>query len=133
LFPDGGKQPNAEYQIALAPVKDSLVKIEIDGNVVSAPEKLSANFVWPGNKSGVKITVTPLSGQDLTKAFSGEWGLLRMFSQSGGGDGQGTQFVLQTPVQAAAVRMQIEPKSGGLFRRGLYSSLRAPKSITQTR
>jgi type VI secretion system protein ImpL len=133
LFPDGGKQPNSEYQISLAPVKDSLVKVEIDGNVVSAPEKPSASFVWPGNKSGVRITVTPLSGQDLTRAFNGEWGLLRMFLQSGGGDGQGQQFALQTPIQSAAVRMQIQPKSGGLFRRSLYSSFRAPKSITQAR
>jgi type VI secretion system protein ImpL len=133
LFPDNGKQPRAEYQITLAPVKDGMEKVVIDGNLVSVPDKTTANFVWPGDKSGVKITVTPLSGQDQTRAFAGEWGLLRMFAQSGGGDGKGAEFRLQPQVGTGSVQMTIQPKSGNIFQRDLFAALKAPKSVIQER
>lgn len=124
LFPEG-KQPKAEYQLAAAPVKDGLVRVEIDGNALSLPAQPSANFTWPGDKSGVRVTVTPTSGADVTKNYPGEWGLLHLFRENGGGDGRGAQFTLQ----AAGVRLTVQPKSGGLFQRELFAALKAPRSV----
>ena len=92
LFPAGGSQPSVEYQLALAQsIKNAMIRIEVDGNVLE-PDKATPPFKWPGNKSGVKITIVPTSGpntgqtQDLTqgKPFAGEWGLLRMFAATPG-------------------------------------------------
>jgi type VI secretion system protein ImpL len=130
LFPDGGRAPKAEYQITLAPVADGLARVVIDGNVLSTPDKTAANFAWPGDKSGVLITLTPTDGGDVTKKFAGEWGLLRMFRETGGGDGVGTSFVLQPQ---AGVRLTIQPKSGNPFRRELFSALKAPKDVRPMR
>ena len=38
-----------------------MLKLEIDGNVLE-PDKPTPPFRWPGNKSGVKITIVPTSG-----------------------------------------------------------------------
>jgi len=130
LFPDNGKQQKVEYQISLTPVKDTLIRVIIDGNAVSA-DKATANFAWPGDKSGVKITVTPLSGQDMTSSFPGEWGLLRMFTGSGGGDGKGSQFVITPKVGSGSVKLTIQPKSGNVFQRDLFTSVKAPKTVMQ--
>jgi type VI secretion system protein ImpL len=132
LFPAGGSQPNVEYQLALAqPVRNAMLKLEIDGNVLE-PDKPTPPFRWPGNKSGVKITIVPTSGpntgqtQDLTqgKPFTGEWGLLRMFVSNGGGADQNSQSQLNVN----GLRLTIQPMSGNVFQRELFTSVRAPKS-----
>ena len=135
LFPTGGSQPNVEYQIALAQAtRNAVVRIEIDGNVLEQ-DKPTSPFKWPGNKSGVKISLVPTSGpntgqtQDPTqgKPFTGEWGLLRMFSASGGGAGQNAPFQLNVN----GLRLSIQPKSGNVFQRDLFAKLRAPKTALQ--
>src|SRR5215208_5703696 len=132
LFPAGGSQPTVEYQLALVqPVKNAMIRVEIDGNVLE-PDKPTPPFKWPGNKSGVKITIVPTSGpntgqtQDLTqgKPFTGEWGLLRMFASNGGGTDQNSESQLNV----SGLRLTIQPKSGNVFRRELFTSVRAPKS-----
>ncbi len=130
LFADGGKQPKVEYQIALAPIKDALVRVEIDGSSVSLPEKSSGSFIFPGDKSGAKLTVTPLNGQDQIKQFAGEWGALRMFREGGGGDGKAAQSELQYQL-GTPVRMLLQPKSGTIFNREIFA-LRAPKSLQKS-
>ena len=126
LFPGGGKQPKAEYQVTLQPAGGALVRVEIDGNLLSTPDKTSANFVWPGDKSGVRVTVTPTNGQDQVKTYPGEWGVLRMFRETGGGDGKGAEFALQPQ---AGVRLVVQPKSGGLFQREPFAAFKAPQAI----
>jgi type VI protein secretion system component VasK len=130
LFPDGGRAPKAEYQIALAAGGDGPVTVQIDGNTLSTPDKTTANFVWPNDKSGVLITVITTSGTDAPRKFGGEWGLLHMFRETGGGDGAGTQFVLQPH---PAIRLTIQPKSGNPFRRALFTALKAPKGVRPPR
>jgi len=108
-----------------------MLKLEIDGNVLE-PDKPTPPFRWPGNKSGVKITIVPTSGpntgqtQDLTqgKPFTGEWGLLRMFVSNGGGADQNSQSQLNVN----GLRLTIQPMSGNVFQRELFTSVRAPKS-----
>ncbi len=128
LFPGGGSQPNVEYQVAFAqPVRNALVKLEIDGNVLE-PDKPTPPFKWPGNKSGVKLTIVPTTGpntgqtQDLLqgKGVAGEWGLLRMV---------GTNPELQLNV--SGLRLTIQPKSGNVFQRELFTAVRAPKNALQ--
>jgi type VI secretion system protein ImpL len=133
LFPAGGSQPNVEYQIALAQTrKNAIVKVEIDGNVLE-PDKPTPPFKWPGNRSGVKIAVVPTTGpgtgqtQDLAQPFTGEWGLLRMFTASGGNSVQNGEVQLNVN----GVRLAIQPKSGNLFQRDLFTTLRAPKKALQ--
>ncbi|HEX7174311.1 MAG TPA: type VI secretion IcmF C-terminal domain-containing protein, partial [Pyrinomonadaceae bacterium] len=128
LFPDNGRQPKAEYQLTLLPARDALVRVEVDGQLLQTPDKTTANMSWPGDKSGVRITVTPTNGQDAVKAFAGEWGLLRMFRESGGGAGSGATFTLQP---AAGVTLSLQPKSGNPFKRELFSALKAPKGVRQ--
>jgi type VI secretion system protein ImpL len=127
LFPDGGKQPKAEYQLTLAPVQNALARVDADGGSLQTPDKTTANLVWPGDKSGVKVTLTPTNGQDIVKNFAGEWGLLHMFRESGGGDGKTAPFSLQV----GSVRLTLQPKSGNPFARELFTALKAPKSVRQ--
>jgi type VI secretion system protein ImpL len=155
LFPAAGNAPNVEYQIGLTPVRDALTRVEIDGNVLEQ-DKPAPQFRWPGNKSGVKITMTftggPYTTQTAEKIVTGEWGLLKMFTEGGGGDGKAAQFNLAltatTPAAASSstlaptvggggrisvpVRLTIQPKSGTIFQRELFTSLRgAPKRLIQ--
>lgn len=136
LFPAGGSQPGVEYQIAFASApKNAIVRVEIDGNVLEQ-DKPTPPFRWPGDKSGVKMSVMPISGaetgqtQDPTRgrSYAGEWGLLRLFGERGGGDERGAQFELNVD----GLRLSIQPKSGNVFRRELFTELRrAPKSLRQ--
>ncbi|HEY0077419.1 MAG TPA: type VI secretion system membrane subunit TssM [Pyrinomonadaceae bacterium] len=163
LFPGGGRTPAVEYQIALTPVASASSRVEIDGNLLEQ-DKPAPPFRWPGNRSGAKVSVTMTggasSGQTLEKSYPGEWGLLKMFVEGGGGDGKAAQFNLQlnmsgtssatasapaplgapTAAPAAAapaaslsvpVRISIQPKSGTIFQRELFTTLRAPKRLVQ--
>lgn len=151
LFPAGGRAPNVEYQIALAPVKDATLRVEIDGNVAEQ-DKPAPQFRWPGNRSGVKVSLTLLgganTGQTLEYTRAGEWGLLKAFAEGGGGDGRAAQFSLSLNASAPAaasvsapgtggrisapVRLTIQPKSGTVFQRELFTALRdAPRRIVQ--
>jgi type VI protein secretion system component VasK len=154
LFPGGGRTPNVEYQIGLAPIKDATARVEIDGNVLEQ-DKPAPQFRWPNNRSGVKITLTLLgganTGQSLEWSKPGEWGLLKMFVEGGGGDGKAAQFTLAlnaatTPASSSSsslapsgggrismpVRLTIQPKSGTVFQRELFAALRgAPKRLMQ--
>jgi type VI secretion system protein ImpL len=132
LFPGGGSQPNVEYDLELAQsIKNAMIRIEIDGNVLET-DKPTPPFKWPGNKSGVKITVVPTSGpntgqtQDLAqgKALTGEWGLLKMFASTAASDDRSKQF----QVTINGLRLTLQPKSGDVFKRDLFTSVRAPKN-----
>jgi type VI secretion system protein ImpL len=134
LFPDKGKQPKIEYQISVAPIKGAIIRVVIDGNTITAPDKPSASFQWPGDKSGATITTTPSTGEDVSVPFPGEWGLLHLFRQSGGGEGKGAQFTLQVKPAGAAitvppVAITVQPKSGTIFQRDLFAALKAPKRL----
>ena len=72
--------------------------------------------------------MTPTNGQDAVKEYAGEWGLLKMFRQSGGGSGGGASFTLQP---AGGVTLTLQPKSGNPFARELFTALRAPKTVRQ--
>lgn len=133
LFPGGGAEPNVEYQIALAaPPRDAVVKVEIDGNVLEQ-DKPTPPFSWPGNRSGVRLSVMPTAGPDTGQTqdpargrpYAGEWGLLRMFAESGGGDGRAAQAQLNV----GGLRLTLQPKSGSVFQRDLFTVLRAPESL----
>ncbi len=129
LFPSGGKEPKVEYQLTLAPVTGGIARIEIDGQLLSTPDKMTGNLVWPGDKSGVRVTYTPTNGQDVVTPFPGEWGLLRMFRAAGGGDGKTAPFTLQPA--GPEVRLTLQPKSGNPFPREFFTALKAPKSVRQ--
>ncbi|HVF26749.1 MAG TPA: type VI secretion system membrane subunit TssM [Pyrinomonadaceae bacterium] len=140
LFPGGaGKQPNVEYVLAIVePVPNAKVRIEIDGNVIE-PDTLAPPFKWPGNKTGAMISVTPADaatadGEVPKKPFPGEWGVLKMFTE-GGGDGKAAQANLAIKVSDAAppLRLTLQPKSGSVFQRELFTALRAPKSLLPSR
>ncbi|MBV9928134.1 MAG: type VI secretion system membrane subunit TssM [Acidobacteria bacterium] len=135
LFPGGAQQPKVTYQLSLAKVKDANIKLEIDGVplvadgfAAAAADKPSLPFEWPGNRTGAAITVMSASGQDVRpKNVGGEWGLLKLFREGGGG-GQARQYNLQWSV-GVPVRATLEPKSGSIFQRELFTELKAPKSL----
>jgi type VI secretion system protein ImpL len=131
LFPDKGKQPNVEYQLTLAPVSGGAARVEADGGApLSSTDKTTANLAWPGDKSGVTVTFIPDQGVAEAVAKSpGEWGLVRMFREAGGGDGKTPPFTLQP--RGTPVRLSLQPKSGDPFRRELFTTLRAPKGVRQ--
>src|SRR5829696_86859 len=133
LFPGGGAEPNVEYQIALAAApRDAVIKVEIDGGVLEQ-DKPTPPFRWPGNRSGVRLSVMPTSGPDTGQTqdpargrpYAGEWGLLRMFAESGGGDGRAAQAQLNV----GGLRLTVQPRSGSVFQRDLFTALRAPESL----
>jgi type VI secretion system protein ImpL len=126
LFPDKGRQPKVEYQIGVTPIKGAIIRVVIDGNTVTAPDKPSGSFQWPGDKSGATVTLSPGTGGDVSAPFPGEWGLLRLFRQAGGGDGKGTQFALQVK---PGVAITIQPKSGTIFQRDLFAAFKTPKRM----
>lgn len=132
LFPAGGSQPSVEYQLSLVQsIRNAMIRVEIDGNVLE-PDKPTPPFRWPGNKSGVKITIVPTSGpntgqtQDLTqgKPFTGEWGLLRMFASTGVAANGNSE----SQINVNGLRFGIQPKSGNILQRELFTNVRAPKS-----
>jgi type VI secretion system protein ImpL len=135
LFPGGGQQPKVTYQVSLAKVKDANIKLEIDGVplvadgfAAAAADRPSMPFAWPGDRRGAAITVTSAGGRDVSpKNVGGEWGLLKLFREGGGG-GQARQFNLQWSV-GVPVRATLEPKSGSIFQRELFTELKAPKSL----
>ncbi|MGH9900266.1 MAG: type VI secretion system membrane subunit TssM [Pyrinomonadaceae bacterium] len=134
LFAGGGRIPSFEYQVGLTPMKEAaMVRVEIDGNVLE-PGRPTPPFKWPGNKSGAKITVTQTSGantgQAADKTFPGEWGLLRMFAEGGGGDGKAALSNLKFDA-GVPVGLTIQPKSGNIFQRELFTSMRAPRRLLQ--
>jgi type VI secretion system protein ImpL len=126
LFPDKGKQPKVEYQISVAPIKGAIIHVDIDGNTLNTSDKPSASFNWPNDKSGAKVTTGTGAGEDVTVASPGEWGLLKLFRQSGGGDGKGAQFMLQVK---PGVAITIQPKSGTIFQRDLFTAFKTPKRL----
>ncbi|HEV2764580.1 MAG TPA: type VI secretion IcmF C-terminal domain-containing protein, partial [Pyrinomonadaceae bacterium] len=146
LFPSGGREPNVGYQIGFAsPPTDATVTVEIDGNLLQQNQQ-PPQFRWPGSRSGVKVSALKTgadAGGEFTKSFPGEWGLLKMFLAGGGGDGKAASFNVSvnadTPAQGATagaggvpVRLSIQPKSGTVFQRELFTALRgAPREIAR--
>lgn len=84
-----------------------------------------------------KISIVPTSGPNTGqtqdplqgKPYAGEWGVLRMFRETGGSDGRGAQFELTI----SGLRLSVQPKSGNVFERDQFTALRAPKSLQQGR
>ena len=132
LFPGGsGRQPNVEYKLMIAsPLREAMVKIEIDGTVLEQ-DKPAPPFRWPGTKTGARLTVTPTSGPKIgepqARTFGGDWGVLRMFLDGGGG-GNAAQHNLQVNA-GAPVRLALQPSSGTVFQLEMFRALRAPKSL----
>ncbi|MET0645156.1 MAG: type VI secretion system membrane subunit TssM [Pyrinomonadaceae bacterium] len=130
LFPDKGKVPNVEYQLAIVPLAGGSARVQIDGAApLSTVDKTTANLAWPGDKSGVRVTYAPDEGQEVAAESPGEWGLIKFFRASGGGEGKTPPFTLQPA--GTPVRLTLQPKSGDPFRRELFTALRAPKSASR--
>lgn len=126
LFPDKQKVPNVQYELTLAPVAGGSARVEIDGGPpLTTADKTTANLAWPGDKSGVRVTYSPDAGEELAARAQGEWGLIKFFRASGGGEGKAPPFALQAA--GTPVRLTLQPKSGDPFRRELFTALRAPK------
>lgn len=127
LFPDKGKLPNVEYQLTIEPVTGGSARVEADGGpALSTVDKTTANLAWPGDKSGVRVTYAPDTGEEVAASSAGEWGLIKFFRASGGGEGKTPPFALQPA--GTPLRLTLQPKSGDPFRRELFNALRAPKS-----
>lgn len=127
LFPEKGKLPNVQYELTVAPVAGASARVEIDGGPpLSTADKTTANIAWPGDKSGVRVTYTPDAGEEVVAQSAGEWGLVKFFRASGGGEGRTPPFTL-TPA-GTPLRLTLQPKSGDPFRRELFTALRAPKN-----
>lgn len=126
LFPEKGKVPNVQYELTVAPVAGGSARVEIDGGMpLSTVDKTTANLAWPGDKSGVRVTFAPDAGEEVVAQSLGEWGLVKFFRASGGGEGRTPPFTL-TP-SGTPLRLTLQPKSGDPFRRELFTALRAPK------
>ncbi|HEX8339181.1 MAG TPA: type VI secretion system membrane subunit TssM [Pyrinomonadaceae bacterium] len=126
LFPEKAKAPNVEYQLTLAPLTGGSARVEADGGApLSTADKTTANLAWPGDKSGVRVTYVPDAGDEAVAQYAGEWGLIKFFRASGGGEGRTPPFTLQAA--NTPVRLTLQPKSGDPFRRELFNGLRAPK------
>ena len=135
LYPGAvGKQPNVEYELKFAEtVENAGGRIEVDGNILEQG-KLASPFKWPGNKTGVEISVTPTSGDTTAppsrKTFAGEWGVLKMFTESGGNaNAAPANLEIQTGATTSPLRLTLQPKSGSVFQRELFTVLRAPKNL----
>lgn len=127
LFPEKGRAPNVEYQLTIAPVSGGSARVEADGGApLSTVDKTTANLAWPGDKSGVRVTYAPDAGEEVVAQSAGEWGLIKFFRASGGGEGRTPPFALQPA--GTPLRLTLQPKSGDPFRRELFSALRAPRS-----
>lgn len=127
LFPEKGKVPNVQYELTVAPVAGGSARVEIDGGPpLSTVDKTTANLAWPGDKSGVRVTFAPDAGEEVVAQSAGEWGLVKFFRASGGGEGKAAPFTL-TPA-GTPLRLTLQPKSGDPFRRELFTALRAPKN-----
>lgn len=126
LFPDKQKVPNVQFELVLAPVTGGNARVEAGGVTLSTVDKTTSPGSWPGDKSGVKVTYAPDEGQEVVAESGGEWGLIKFFRASGGGEGKTPPFTLQPA--GTPVRLTLTPKSGDPFRRELFTALRAPKS-----
>lgn len=138
LFPEGGKEPKASYDVILQPVAGADVVMEIDGNnpiETRGTSPASAKFVFParaGGASGVRIVVTNSDGQRAEKPFPGEWGLFQLLQASGAAAGADNTYSLSIGVGQSTVRATIRPSSAASpFERTLFTNLRAPKGVAQ--
>lgn len=130
LFPTGGQQPEASYEVMLQPVSGADVVIEIDGNRVETrgTSAQSAKFIWPARagSSGARIQVIQ-SGAPADRSFPGEWGLFQMFAAGGPNKTGDNQYQLAWNVGGTMVRAVLRPSSAvNPFDRRLFTQLRAP-------
>jgi type VI secretion system protein ImpL len=140
LFPNGGKQPEAGYDVTLQPVAGADVVLEIDGYRVETrgASPASAKFVFParaGSTSGVRIVVTGSDGQRSEKTEPGEWGLFKLLQARGAGApaaGADNSYTLSVGVGTSTVRATLRPSSAASpFERTLFTNLRAPQGVAQ--
>jgi type VI secretion system protein ImpL len=137
LFPNGGKQPEASYDVILQRVENADVSLQIDGTTVEShgASPGSAKFVFParaGGASGVRIVVNS-GGQSSERTFPGEWGLFK-FLETGGARtaGSDNSYAVSLGVGSTTVRAALRPSSAASpFERTLFSNLRAPQSVAQ--
>lgn len=139
LFSTGGAQPEVNYELALQPMPEADVVIEIDGQRVEARGAASVKFTWParsGSATGAVIKVVPVAAagqavempQPLT--FPGEWGFLRMFAAGAPTKTPDGQFALVWNVGSVPVRAMLRPSSANHpFQQTLFTALRAPQSV----
>ncbi|MCI0485337.1 MAG: type VI secretion system membrane subunit TssM [Blastocatellia bacterium] len=134
LFPAGGQQPEAGYEITLQPLSGTDVVIEVDGNRVetrgTSPQ--SAKFLWPARagSSGARISVVGGIGQSAEKTFPGEWGLFQMFAAGKPTKIAENQYQLSWTVDSATVRAVLRPSSAtNPFDRSLFTQMRAPQTL----
>lgn len=137
LFPTGGKQPDASYDVTLQPVTGADVLLEIDGTRVESrgTSPASAKFVFParaGGASGARIVVNS-GGQTSERTFPGEWGLFKLLQAGGAGAASAdNSYALSLGVGSTTVRATLRPSSAASpFERALFANFRAPQSVAQ--
>ncbi|HEV2864861.1 MAG TPA: type VI secretion system membrane subunit TssM [Pyrinomonadaceae bacterium] len=137
LFPNGGKQPEVNYDVTLQPVRDADVLLEIDGTRVESrgSSPASAKFVFParaGGSSGVRIVVNS-GGQSQERTFTGEWGLFKLLEAGGAGaPSADNSYTLRVGVGPASVGAALRPSSAvSPFDRALFTNLKAPSDVAQ--
>lgn len=137
LFPNGGKQPEVNYDVTLQPVPNADVLLEIDGTRVESrgSSPASAKFVFParaGGSSGARLVVNS-DGQPQERPFTGEWGLFKLLQAGGAGSPSAdNSYTLRVGVGSATVSASLRPSSAvSPFDRALFTNLKAPRDVTQ--
>ncbi len=130
LFPNGGKQAGATYQIDLDPPPEGwIVTVEIDGNRPALTNEMrSRTFTWPNQGTGVRFSINKAEGPgEDTQPFRDEWGVLHMYREKVGESGQGGKFTL-SGLGLRLMPRPVNPQVGDLFRAELFR-LKAPKEV----
>lgn len=133
LFPNGGAQPEVNYEITLQPLPDADVTMDVDGQHVESRGTSSAKFTWParpGSPTGATIKVVPTNGQVTDQqplSFPGEWGLFKMFANGNPTKSPDGQIALTWNVGTTSVHASLRPSSANNpFARTLFTALHAP-------
>ncbi|HVG39147.1 MAG TPA: type VI secretion system membrane subunit TssM [Pyrinomonadaceae bacterium] len=138
MFPNGGAQPEVNYELALQPLTDADVIVDIDGQHLESRGTSSAKFTWPakpGSPTGATIKVVPTGGATVAitdaqpLSFPGEWGLFKMINSGAPTRTPDGQIALTWTIGATQVRANLRPASANNpFTRTLFTALRAPQN-----
>ncbi len=136
LFPNGGAQPAVGYVLELQPATDADVIFEIDGQRIETGRATPAPFLWPpqgGAATGAVIKLLPKAEKaeiPTPLAFTGEWGVLKMFAEGNPNKTGDKQFALTWKLGAASVHATLRTASSSHpFQLNLFAKMRAPRSL----
>ncbi|MEW6127919.1 MAG: type VI secretion system membrane subunit TssM [Acidobacteriota bacterium] len=131
LFPNGSKEANFSGTLSIDPAAGDAV-IEIGNDRVSQTTP-SVKFNWPPKTgaSGARISFT----QGGDKAWTGDWGLFKMFQEGSGGNsspqGDG-QFQLIWRVGAGSIKAKLNTGDKNPFRiLNLCRQMKVPERIRE--